>query len=247
MRADVARAMELSPASEKGKGLLAWLAAESDRLKDTGNSAAGISDTEEALRLYSLSLEADPSNIRSRNNRSQMLLKLGRFEECFADTQIVLERDATNVKALFRGAQACEGLSKFEKAAGFYDRILAAEPANASASINRKKLDEKLKSVKSASIRETHSEENAVEAEESVEKPTKPASSSSLSAKVAKKLQGISLKAKEPEVPSAPPTTVYELERVWRGLRGRADLFALYLLTFKKATFKKVFDVFPYI
>ena len=43
-----------------------------------------------------------------------------------------------------------------------------------------------------------------------------------------------------PIVPSEPPKTVYELERVWRGLKNRPELFADYLRTFKKSTFKKV-------
>lgn len=40
--------------------------------------------------------------------------------------------------------------------------------------------------------------------------------------------------------PVEPPKTVYEFERVWRGLKGRPDLFAQYIGCFKKATFKKV-------
>lgn len=43
-----------------------------------------------------------------------------------------------------------------------------------------------------------------------------------------------------PEVPSEPPKTLYELERIWRGLKERPDLFAQYLGTFKKSTFKRV-------
>lgn len=43
-----------------------------------------------------------------------------------------------------------------------------------------------------------------------------------------------------PNVPSDPPKTVYELERVWRGLKNRPELFANYLKIFKKSTFKKV-------
>ena len=42
-------------------------------------------------------------------------------------------------------------------------------------------------------------------------------------------------------VPTEPPKTVYELERIWRGLRSRPDLFAQYLKCFKKTTFSKVF------
>ena len=46
---------------------------------------------------------------------------------------------------------------------------------------------------------------------------------------------------KEPVIPSDPPKTLYELERVWRGLKNRPDLFANYLRVFKKSTYKRVF------
>jgi hypothetical protein len=41
-------------------------------------------------------------------------------------------------------------------------------------------------------------------------------------------------------LPTEPPTTLYELERIWRTLKGRPDLFARYLRTFKTTTLKKV-------
>jgi hypothetical protein len=44
-----------------------------------------------------------------------------------------------------------------------------------------------------------------------------------------------------PVVPTDPPKTLYELERVGRGLKNRPDLLAQYLSTFKKSTFKAAF------
>jgi tetratricopeptide (TPR) repeat protein len=46
---------------------------------------------------------------------------------------------------------------------------------------------------------------------------------------------------KRPTVPTDPPKTVYELEKVWRALKSYPDLFAQYLAGFKKSTYKKVF------
>ncbi|CAN0069537.1 unnamed protein product, partial [Phaeothamnion confervicola] len=43
------------------------------------------------------------------------------------------------------------------------------------------------------------------------------------------------------DVPTTPPTTAYELERVWRNIKTRPELLAAYLRTFKPSTFKKVF------
>jgi Potential Monad-binding region of RPAP3 len=48
---------------------------------------------------------------------------------------------------------------------------------------------------------------------------------------------------REPALPSEPPKTLYELERAWRGLKDRPDLFAQYLTQNirKKSVVKKVF------
>lgn len=46
---------------------------------------------------------------------------------------------------------------------------------------------------------------------------------------------------KRPAVPTDAPKTVYELEKVWRALKGYPDLFSQYLSCFKKSTYKKVF------
>jgi tetratricopeptide (TPR) repeat protein len=45
-----------------------------------------------------------------------------------------------------------------------------------------------------------------------------------------------------PSLPEELPKTVYELERIWRGLKGHPELFAAYLAAFKLSTFKKVFN-----
>jgi tetratricopeptide (TPR) repeat protein len=46
---------------------------------------------------------------------------------------------------------------------------------------------------------------------------------------------------KEQEIPSTPPTTLYELERNWRGLKSNPKGFSEYLRCFKSSTFKKCF------
>lgn len=42
-------------------------------------------------------------------------------------------------------------------------------------------------------------------------------------------------------IPTEPPKTVYELERIWRGMKDRPDIFANYLAIFKKSNYKKCF------
>ena len=44
-----------------------------------------------------------------------------------------------------------------------------------------------------------------------------------------------------PSVPADPPKTLYELERIGRGLKDRPDLLAQYYSQFKKSTYKHVF------
>jgi hypothetical protein len=77
--------------------------------------------------------------------------------------------------------------------------------------------------------------------------PVTPSSASSASARspasapssLSKEPKRITLSA-PPPVPSEPPKTVYELERVWRGLKNHPSLFAEYLCLFKRSTFKRV-------
>lgn len=56
-----------------------------------------------------------------------------------------------------------------------------------------------------------------------------------------KKKGPVKVALKAPEVPIDPPKTLYELERVWRGLKDHPSLFAQYLGVFKKSTCKRVF------
>jgi tetratricopeptide (TPR) repeat protein len=245
-----------SPAAD---ALETWLVAESCRLKDLGNAAAGISDHSEAVRLYSASLEADQSNLKARNNRAQMLLSLSRYEECVQDVVEVLKFEPDNVKAIFRAGQAYEGLNRLQDAEDMYSRVLAIDSRHVSAINLKNKLHDKIKANRptqsltptakelskapkvSGEIKSKISITGASELKDShtslTESKELPVRAERIESKVARKVQGMTLK---PEVPDVPPTTVYELERVWRGLRGRADLFAKYLCIFKKVTFKKV-------
>merc|ERR1711988_91507 len=47
---------------------------------------------------------------------------------------------------------------------------------------------------------------------------------------------------KVPTVPTEQPKNVYELERIWRGLKTHPKLFAKYVTNLKTATIKKVFN-----
>jgi tetratricopeptide (TPR) repeat protein len=236
--------------SPEAQSLNGWLCEESNRFKDEGNKAASLSDYEVAARLYSKSLEADPTNTKSRNNRAQMLLSLSRPLDALSDATLVFKSEPSNAKAAFRAGHSCQLLGRNDEAMKWFDAALVIEPGNVSAQAMRKKLlatspqtqtQTTVPSVKKEkiSIVETFSPSQCKQESDDDVKITKP-KAERLETKVARKLESITQKAKAPEVPTTPPATVYEMERVWRGLRGRADLFASYLACFKKSTFRKV-------
>lgn len=244
--------------SVEAQSLLSWLDAESNRLKEEGNLSAGISDYQEAYKLYTRSLVADPRNLKARNNRSQMLLKLSRFQECLDDTIEVLKAEGSNVKALFRCALAYEGLGRWSDALPQYELILKQEPDHATAQLSKQKLLEKIKAAKAPQkVVASDSEmspptlrKNVDEVKTTSTRKIDEAGKDSGNRELKKTKVGSSrarqtsleavLKTKEPELPKSPPSTVYELERVWRGCRGHPQLFAKYLAMFQKSTFKKV-------
>ena len=230
MRQDIEMALAIEPESPSVHDLLQWLKYESDRLKDEGNKAASIGDNREALRLYSASLDAHPENFKAMNNRAQMYLGLGQNEMALRDAIQVIQEDPYNVKACYRAAQANEQLGNLEQAKSFCSKVLEIDKANSSAALLLQKINDRLKSsVENTTV---NSVDDPSQVGESSHNKTK------VPTKISKKLEGIKLRT--PEVPTTPPNTVYELERTWRGLRGRADLFAVYLSCFKKSTFKKV-------
>jgi tetratricopeptide (TPR) repeat protein len=67
----------------------------SDELKDQGNEAMKLLDYALAVSKYTSSLEADPANLLTRNNRAQAYLKLKQFGKAEADASYVLEKDTS--------------------------------------------------------------------------------------------------------------------------------------------------------
>jgi tetratricopeptide (TPR) repeat protein len=72
------------------------------------------------------------------------------------------------------------------------------------------------------------------------EKQKTPAATAAAVLATSKTTAAKDISVKNPSVPADPPKTVYEFERIWRGLKNRPDLFAVYLKCFKKSTYKKV-------
>ena len=160
------------------------------------------------------------------NNRSQMYLSLGMGDEALRDATEVFKWDPSNVKAAYRAAQANELLGNFHQARDFYLKVLEIDRNHSSAVLLLQKIDDRLKRPVDTVSEHSTSEERI---------PSTIASKSV--PKYQKKLESIRMRT--PDIPTVPPSTAYELERTWRGLRGRADLFATYLSCFKKSTFRK--------
>jgi tetratricopeptide (TPR) repeat protein len=66
---------------------------EDDRLKELGNEAMKALDYQGAVDFYSKSLEVNPANLLTRNNRVQAYLKLNEFVKAELDATYVLEKD----------------------------------------------------------------------------------------------------------------------------------------------------------
>ena len=101
--------------------------ADADKLKAEGNALMGAGDFAGAVAKYGAALDADAGHYASRANRSLARLKLGDHAGAAADCDACLgHADAADmskrVKALFRRAEAREGLGLAE-AAGSAKRV----------------------------------------------------------------------------------------------------------------------------
>lgn len=98
-------------------------------LKEFGNSLMLKGQLTKALDVYDRSLYYFFS-LLTLNNRAQAKLSLGNFSGAIADSTDVLERDAKNVKALFRRAKALSELKQWSEAIVDLDAILALDSTN---------------------------------------------------------------------------------------------------------------------
>ena len=276
---------------------------ESELYKSLGNDAMKRSDYQEALRLYSKSIEIDSNNIVAISNRSQVHIKLCRYIDAEKDASKVIKMSQDSVfvskfpdidikgiksKALFRRGVARKSigsLPELEKALEDFSMLIQIDPTNKLATSEKNRTEQLIKEKKknkspsnSSSIQfPSNSDRNhdkskknehfdllsevkttrKIKETQILQSPDKINEPSTTNEKLdltpnsvispeqkpksatKRKNNAISI---TPVLPSELPKNVYELERVWRGLKSHPELFASYLKGFKTSTFKKVFN-----
>ncbi|KAJ4480850.1 hypothetical protein J3R30DRAFT_3369633 [Lentinula aciculospora] len=100
--------------------------------KDKGNNAFKNGDFPSAIGHYAQAILEDPTDWTFPLNRAAAYLKLGKNEDAERDCTTVLTLNTSNVKALFRRAQARRGLEKLAEAQNDLEQAIALDPSNQS-------------------------------------------------------------------------------------------------------------------
>ena len=208
------------PSAEKSDGERSMAA------KNEGVAAIQRNDLQGALESFTRAIELDSSNVAASNNRALVHLRLGQYDLAVNDASAVLAADPTNTKALFRRGTARKAMASalvadadptpvgplLDAALTDLDAALALEPTNVHAQRERGAV---------ATMR--------VENEQRAQR-----------AQRARQPEVRRTKVRAKAIPSTPPKTQYELEKVWRDLKTEPAAFAQYIKSFKASTYKKV-------
>lgn len=239
------------------------LRAQSEQWKTQGNAAMEIGSVQEAIRCYSKAVEVDRSNFAAWNNRALAYIKSAQFTQAEEDAGLVLAsraQEELKQKALFRRAEARYRLAGDDRGklnSALQDLDALREKQSAAAQNLRTQILAKLQPAPSPSPTKPASNplpppppaasSKITEAVAPPRPPSPPAQPAVAASKPAKASSATS-KAKEGgikkvkvSVPSEPPRTLYEFERVWRSLNREPLLRAEYLALFTPASFKRVF------
>ncbi|CAN0316526.1 unnamed protein product [Ascophyllum nodosum] len=105
---------------------------ESNQLRKEGNELMKANHPELAIEKYTAALKKHPLDLRARNNRAQIFLKLEHFEAAEADAEIALLLDPGNIKAIYRRGRAClsQPHGDKERACKDFARVLSDSPEN---------------------------------------------------------------------------------------------------------------------
>ncbi|XP_061919405.1 mitochondrial import receptor subunit TOM34 [Entelurus aequoreus] len=102
-------------------------------LKEEGNVLVKRGEHAKAVDKYTQSLRHDPAQVATFTNRALCFLSLGQFKDAVRDCDEALMIDRTNVKALYRRAQAHKELKDVKACKNDLHKLLEVEPKNVAA------------------------------------------------------------------------------------------------------------------
>ncbi|CAH2285670.1 sperm-associated antigen 1 isoform X1 [Pelobates cultripes] len=99
-------------------------------LKKEGNEYVQHGQYGEAVKKYTECLALNSEDCTIYTNRALCYLKLCQYEEARSDCECALQRDSSNIKALYRRAQAHKGLENYQECASDLQKTLSLDPKN---------------------------------------------------------------------------------------------------------------------
>ncbi|XP_063780268.1 sperm-associated antigen 1 [Pseudophryne corroboree] len=102
-------------------------------LKQEGNDHVKKGQYRDAMKKYTECLKLNPEECAIYTNRALCCLKLCQYEDARNDCDCALQRDSSNIKALYRRAQAYKGLEKYQDCASDLRKIMSLDPGVAEA------------------------------------------------------------------------------------------------------------------
>lgn len=102
-------------------------------MQQDGNKAFKDGQYQRAIELYTQCIALDDSITAAYANRAMAALKAGQPEAALQDCEVVLQRDAGNLKCWLRKGQACCDLDRKDEAVAAWQKCLELQPGNAQA------------------------------------------------------------------------------------------------------------------
>ncbi|KAI3369688.1 hypothetical protein L3Q82_024532 [Scortum barcoo] len=102
-------------------------------LKDEGNALVKKGEHKKAIEKYTQSLKHNPAEITTYTNRALCYLSVKQYRDAVRDCDEALVIDSSNVKALYRRAQAHKELKDTKACVDDLNNLLKVEPKNTAA------------------------------------------------------------------------------------------------------------------